>query len=240
MVPDGELVIKVADLVVGDRLRVPDLAVHAGDRVLVTGRNGAGKTTLLRALAVHLGRGGGTGPGASCCRRRTTACGCPRPVLEFFRSQVPMYADEAEATLAGYLFDAGQQAQPLGTLSAGELRRLLLAAMVNSGAQILLLDEPTNYLDFDALDVVEQALREFRGTLVMVTHDRYFAASVGYTHRWSVSGRHGARRRAGQLIAMSTKRDRCSWAATVTVSVGPFRCLATMKSASPARGDSLS
>jgi ATPase subunit of ABC transporter with duplicated ATPase domains len=49
-----------------------------------------------------------------------------------------------------------------------------------------LLDEPTNYLDFDSLDVVERALREFRGTVVMVTHDRYFAESVGYTRWWSV------------------------------------------------------
>jgi ATP-binding cassette subfamily F protein 3 len=98
-----------------------------------------------------------------------------------------MYVDEASATLAGYLFDADQQAQPIGTLSAGELRRLLLATMVNSGAPVLLLDEPTNFLDFDALDVVEEALREFRGTVLMVTHDRYFAEAVGYTHWWSVS-----------------------------------------------------
>jgi len=51
---------------------------------------------------------------------------------------------------------------------------------------VLLLDEPTNYLDFDSLDVVEAALREFRGTIVMVTHDRYFAGSAGYTRWWEV------------------------------------------------------
>jgi ATP-binding cassette subfamily F protein 3 len=94
-----------------------------------------------------------------------------------------MYVDDAEATLAGYLFDADQLDQPLATLSAGELRRLLLATMVNSGAEVLLLDEPTNFLDFDSLDVVEAALRAFTGTIVMVTHDRYFARAVGCTRR---------------------------------------------------------
>jgi ATP-binding cassette subfamily F protein 3 len=51
----------------------------------------------------------------------------------------------------------------------------------------LVLDEPTNFLDFDALDVVEEALRRYRGTLVMVSHDRYFAESVGYTRVWHVA-----------------------------------------------------
>jgi len=185
--PDGELVIKVADLVVGERLRVPELSVRAGDRVLITGRNGAGKTTLLRALASPPSSGS-VAVLAPTMLLPQTHDGLRRhvSVLDYFRAQVPMYVDEAVDTLTGYLFDADQQAQPIGTLSAGELRRLILATMVNSGAQTLLLDEPTNYLDFDALDVVEEALREFRGTLVMVTHDRYFAQAVGYTRWWSV------------------------------------------------------
>ncbi len=188
VVPDGELVIKVADLVVGQRLRVPELSVCAGDRVLITGRNGAGKTTLLRALASP-SSSVAVSPEAPVALLPQThdLLRLSTSVLDYFRSQVPMYVDEASDTLLGYLFDEDQQAQPLRTLSAGELRRLLLATMVNSGAPVLLLDEPTNYLDFDALDVVEEALREFRGTVVMVTHDRYFAESVGYTRWWSVS-----------------------------------------------------
>jgi ATP-binding cassette subfamily F protein 3 len=59
--------------------------------------------------------------------------------------------------------------------------------LVNSPARILLLDEPTNFLDFDALDVVEEALRRYRGTLVFVTHDRYFAGAIGATRRWHVA-----------------------------------------------------
>jgi ATPase subunit of ABC transporter with duplicated ATPase domains len=107
-------------------------------------------------------------------------------VLDFFRSRVPVYVDEAEALLDAYLFDEDSWDAPLPTLSAGELRRLLLAVMVNSPGRLLLLDEPTNYLDVDSLEVVEEALRAFRGTLLMVTHDAYFARSVGYDRRWEV------------------------------------------------------
>jgi ATPase subunit of ABC transporter with duplicated ATPase domains len=177
----GEPVLKAAGLAVPGRLSTVDVTVAGGDRVLVTGPNGAGKTTLLSALA--------TSPDVA---RLAPVALLPQvhddlpgaaSVLDFFRSRVAMYADDAEATLAAYLFEPDQR---LGTLSAGELRRLLLATMVNGGAEVLLLDEPTNYLDFDSLDVVEAALREFRGTIVMVTHDRYFAGSAGYTRWWEV------------------------------------------------------
>ena len=76
------------------------------------------------------------------------------------------------------------------SLSAGELRRLLLAVIVNSPARILLLDEPTNFLDLDALDVIEEALRRYKGTLITVTHDRWFADAVGHTRRWHVADGH--------------------------------------------------
>jgi ATPase subunit of ABC transporter with duplicated ATPase domains len=103
-------------------------------------------------------------------------------VVDFFRSRVPVYVDEAEALLDAYLFPAGDWNAPLRTLSAGELRRLLLATLVNGGVDILLLDEPTNYLDFDSLDVIEEALASYHGTLIMVTHDSWFAERVG-VHR---------------------------------------------------------
>jgi ATP-binding cassette subfamily F protein 3 len=74
------------------------------------------------------------------------------------------------------------------SLSAGELRRLVLAVLVNSPARVLVLDEPTNFLDFDALDVVEEALRRYRGTVLTVTHDEFFAGAVGYSRRWHVAG----------------------------------------------------
>ena len=128
--------------------------MRRGDRILITGRNGAGKTTLLNALAGagtrtlpqtsdglrtdHPGAGLLPLAGAGVRRRRRTAAG-----------RAPVRPGQWDATLR--------------SLSAGELRRLLLAVMVNSPARILLLDEPTNFLDFDALDVVEEALRRVPG-----------------------------------------------------------------------------
>ncbi|MFI7601806.1 ABC-F family ATP-binding cassette domain-containing protein [Actinoplanes sp. NPDC049681] len=184
----GEPLIEVRDLTVklGGRtvLDGVDLAVRRGDRILITGRNGAGKTTLLRALqqeaAVPVAVLPQTDDGL---RTRTT-------VLHYFRSRVPVYAEDAERLLAAHQFGADQWDASLRSLSAGELRRLLLAVMVNSPARVLLLDEPTNFLDFDALDVVEEALRAYRGTLVTVTHDRYFAGAAGHTRTWHVADGH--------------------------------------------------
>jgi ATPase subunit of ABC transporter with duplicated ATPase domains len=179
----GEVVLKVRELTVAYRNRVlldrVDLDVRRGDRILITGRNGAGKTTLLNAL----GRAGET----AVLPQTDDGLRSGQSVLDFFRSRVPVYVDDAERLLQGHQFDPDQWATPLRALSAGELRRLLLAVLVNSPARILLLDEPTNFLDFDALEVVEEALRRYRGTLVIVSHDRYFADAVGTTRRWHVA-----------------------------------------------------
>ncbi|MEV4705163.1 ABC-F family ATP-binding cassette domain-containing protein [Actinoplanes sp. NPDC049316] len=180
----GEPLITVRDLTVkwGERVVLDsvDLDVRRGDRILITGRNGAGKTTLLRELQAQAALPVAVLPQTD-AGLRTGAT-----VVEFFRSRVPVYADEAEALLAGHQFGPDQWGAAVRSLSAGELRRLLLAVMVNSPARVLLLDEPTNYLDFDALDVVEEALRAYRGTLVTVTHDRWFADAIGHTRTWHV------------------------------------------------------
>ncbi|HEV2640479.1 MAG TPA: ABC-F family ATP-binding cassette domain-containing protein [Actinocrinis sp.] len=169
-----------------------DVEVQAGQRIAVTGPNGAGKTTLLRILAGELA------PDTGRLVVSTTLGILPQThdglrtettVVEFLRSRVPLHLDDAEALLDGYLFGPDQWNVPISTLSAGELRRLLLAVLVNSRQEILVLDEPTNYLDFDALDVVEEALRAYKGMLIMVTHDRYFADRVGLTHTWTLE--HG-------------------------------------------------
>jgi ATP-binding cassette subfamily F protein 3 len=168
-----------------------DVRIEAGDRILVTGRNGAGKTTLLTVLGGLLTPDAGTVTALAPVELlpqtgdtlRTSAT-----VLDHFRSRIPVYAEDAERLLDAHLIGPDQWRQPLRTLSAGELRRLLLAIMVNLPASVLLLDEPTNHLDTDALDVVEEALRAYRGTLVTVTHDTYFAAAHGHTRRWHVGG----------------------------------------------------
>ncbi|WP_240670016.1 ABC-F family ATP-binding cassette domain-containing protein [Actinoplanes solisilvae] len=176
-----EVVLSARDLTVsaGSKvlLKSVDFDVRRGDRILVTGRNGSGKTSLLNALSADE---------TAVLPQTSDGLRTDMPVMEFFRSRVPVYLDDAERLLQGHQFGPDQWGAPLRSLSAGELRRLLLAVLVNSPARVLLLDEPTNFLDLDALDVVEEALRRYRGTLVVVTHDRFFAEAVGFGRRWHV------------------------------------------------------
>ena len=159
-----------------------DLEIKTGDRLLITGPNGAGKSSLLSVLERLMpAREVGVLPQTHDHLRLDTS------VIDYFRSRVPVYPEDAEQILTGYLFGEEQWTAPLRTLSAGELRRLLLAILVNQGVRVLLLDEPTNYLDFDSLDVIERALQAFGGTIVAVSHDAYFAESVGFTTRWHLA-----------------------------------------------------
>ncbi|MET7417628.1 ABC-F family ATP-binding cassette domain-containing protein [Dactylosporangium sp. NPDC005555] len=194
--PDDASVLAARGLTVklGSRRILDDVDLDVRGRVLVTGANGAGKTTLLRALSGRLPLDAGTvSTGADVAVLPQTHDHLrrdDRTVLSFFRSRVPVYVDDAETLLEAHLFGPDEWDRRLRDLSAGELRRLLLAVIVNTGAQILLLDEPTNYLDFEAIDVVEEALRAYHGTMVMITHDAYFARNVGFDQRWEVSAGH--------------------------------------------------
>jgi ATPase subunit of ABC transporter with duplicated ATPase domains len=183
--------IKELTVVAGEKVlfEVPDLEVRAGERILISGPNGAGKSSLLACLVAR------AAPGTVAVLPQThDRLRLETSVIDYFRSRVPVYPQDAEQILEGYLFGEEQWQAPLSTLSAGELRRLLLAVAVNEGAPILVLDEPTNYLDFDSLDVVERALRSFTGTVLVVSHDRYFATAVGLSREWVV--------RDGRLTAL--------------------------------------
>ena len=178
----------------GARRILDDVDLDVRGRILVTGPNGAGKTTLLRVLSGRLPPDAGTVTTthqvAVLPQTHDDLRGDDRSVLAYFRSRVPVYVDDAESLLAAHLFGPDEWDRRLRDLSAGELRRLLLAVIVNTGAEILFLDEPTNYLDFEAIDVVEEALRAYHGTLVMITHDAYFARNVGFDQRWEMTTGH--------------------------------------------------
>jgi ATPase subunit of ABC transporter with duplicated ATPase domains len=165
-------------------LRDVDLTVKGRDRLAIVGENGAGKTTLLRLLAGTLAPGSGrvlVDAEPAVLPQTHHDLPLERGILDFYRSGVVSYEDEARAFLGHFLFDQEQMHRPIGTLSPGERSRLLIAVLVSSGAELLLLDEPTNHLDFDSIDVVEEALRQFRGTIVAVSHDREFIQVIGCT-----------------------------------------------------------
>ena len=168
-----------------------ELVVRGRDRIVVMGDNGAGKTTLLRLVAGELAPTSGRAEPAEAAGvlpQDHHRLPLDRPLLDYYRSQVVGYEDEARAFLGHFLFDQEQMHRPLGTLSPGERSRLLIAVLVSSGSQLLLLDEPTNHLDFDSLDVIEEALRQFRGTIVAVSHDRAFVENIGCTRRIEIRG----------------------------------------------------
>ena len=126
----------------------------------------------LRRAGARRGRGRRArhGPAAPADARR----GCPPSAAcsTGSASRRALPEDEARTLLAHYRLGAEAIARPLGRLSPGERARVHVAAMVAAGADLILLDEPTNHLDFDTLEVIEAALRAYRGTLVVASHDR--------------------------------------------------------------------
>jgi ATPase subunit of ABC transporter with duplicated ATPase domains len=163
-----------------------DLVVRGRDRIAITGDNGAGKSTILRLLTGQLEPTRGSvepAVAAGVLPQDHHHLPLDRPLLSYYRSSVIGYEEDARAFLGHFLFEQEQMHRPIGTLSPGERSRLLIAMLVSSGAELLLLDEPTNHLDFDSLDVVEEALRQFRGTIVTVSHDRAFIENIGCRRR---------------------------------------------------------
>jgi ATP-binding cassette subfamily F protein uup len=161
--------------------------VTAGLRVGLVGPNGSGKTTLLRLLRGDIAPT--TGKIRSAERLRVVYFDQSREVdttVTLRRALAPegdavIYQDRqihVASWAARFLFTGEQLNQPVERLSGGERARVLIAQLMLQPADILLLDEPTNDLDIPTLDILEESLLEFRGSLVLVTHDRYMLDRV--------------------------------------------------------------
>ncbi|MCE5237797.1 ABC-F family ATP-binding cassette domain-containing protein [bacterium] len=161
-----------------------DLFVRRQERVGIVGPNGSGKTTLLRmALGLEEPSEGtarlGTSVEVGYYRQEQFDFTSRNTVMEEFATVMPdAEPGELRSLLARFLFVEDDVSKRVDDLSGGEKSRLALAKLVMTRPTLLVLDEPTNHLDIDSCNALENALREYAGTIVVVSHDRYFLDSV--------------------------------------------------------------
>ncbi|MBE6026351.1 MAG: ABC-F family ATP-binding cassette domain-containing protein [Clostridiales bacterium] len=158
--------------------------IKRGEKICILGPNGVGKTTLLRMLLGELkpteGRIKlGTNVAFGYYDQGQQMLHDDLNVLEELRDSYHLYNDtELRSLLGRFLFRGEDVFLNVGSLSGGEKARLTLVKLMMSGANTLILDEPTNHMDIESKEVFEEALQEFEGTAIIVSHDRYFLQKI--------------------------------------------------------------
>lgn len=186
----GREVVEIRELThtYGDKILFlgAELLIERGDRVAFLGPNGAGKSTLLHLImgmeqptdgTIKLGDHNVI-PGYF-EQNQAEALDLSKTVMDTIHDEVPDWKNEEVRTLLGrFLFSGETVFKQVEALSGGEKARLALAKMLLQPANLLILDEPTNHLDIPAKEMLEGALREYDGTVILVSHDRYFISQV--------------------------------------------------------------
>ena len=199
VVDSGLVVISTQKLAVGyiseakertELVRVADLELLRGDRVGLLGPNGSGKTTLLRTIIGGLPPVGGQlflGHNVRIGYYSQTHTGLDdeRSIIDEIRQVTTLSEEGARTFLGRFLFSGDDVFKPISALSGGERSRVALAKLTLQGSNLLVLDEPTNHLDLQSRQFLEEVLGEFEGTLLFVSHDRYFIDSLA-TKVWVI------------------------------------------------------
>lgn len=175
------LVVKELEKSYGSRrlLRASSFCLYWQERIAVIGGNGVGKTTLMKMVVGQEGLSAGAMKLGSNVRmgylpQRIEYAQPTRTILQEFMYECSLGEQESRRILAGYSFYQEDVRSQLRFLSGGEKIRLELAKLMQSNINFLLLDEPTNHLDIETREEVEEILTEFKGTLLAVSHDRFF------------------------------------------------------------------
>ncbi|CAM4299971.1 ABC transporter ATP-binding protein [Bacillus manliponensis] len=165
-----------------------NLHVRFGERAAIVGRNGTGKTTLLKLLLEEIKADAGEIRVGSNVKigylsqhaYKNVTCS----VLEAFRKYVAVTEGEARHILAKFLFYGPAVFKKVDGLSGGERMRLRLAQLMYQDVNFLVLDEPTNHLDIESREVLEEALEQYNGTILAVSHDRYLLNKLFHQTYW--------------------------------------------------------
>jgi ATP-binding cassette, subfamily F, member 3 len=172
-----------------------DVAVERGQCIAVIGSNGAGKTTLLKMMAGELAPDGGRvelGHNVTMgyyAQHHADTLDPRSTILDEVRKLVPDKPEShVRAILGAFLFSGDDVDKAIGVLSGGERARVALAKLLLIPSNLLVMDEPTNHLDLDSTEMLIDALKDYGGTLIFVSHNRSFVNSLA-THVWEVKDR---------------------------------------------------